>query len=65
MECPCCGAQMNDVTESWHTFAEARGAEYLATYVTIWRCPTCTALAGGEEGQVEWIMEPETVLAEE
>ena len=65
MNCPCCTGEMIDVTETWHTFAEARGAEYLATYVTIWHCPNCKAVAGAADGQIEWVMEPEGVLAEE
>ena len=59
MQCPRCGAPMTDVTETWHTFAEAHGAEYLAAYVTIWHCPACGAVAGAEGDTVEWVMERE------
>jgi uncharacterized Zn finger protein (UPF0148 family) len=63
--CPTCNAAMTDVTETWETFAEAEGAEYLALYVTIWHCPVCGTVAGvGDEG-IEWIMDREEVLAEE
>ncbi len=65
MECPLCGAQMNDVTESWHTFAEAEGAEYLAAYVTIWHCPNCGTVAGAQDETIEWVMEREGALNEE
>jgi hypothetical protein len=65
MDCPICGAQMTDVTESWHTFAEAEGAEYLALYVTIWHCPRCGAVAGEGEGAIEWIMEQEEMVEEQ
>jgi hypothetical protein len=50
---------MNDVTESWHTFAEAEGAEYLASYVTIWHCPACETVLGADEEGVAWTMEPQ------
>lgn len=65
MQCPRCGSPMSDVTESWHTFAEAQGAEYLASYVTIWHCPACSAVAGSHEGDVEWVIEREAALNEE
>lgn len=64
MNCPRCGAPMNDVTESWHTFAEAEGAEYLASYVTIWHCPRCGTVAGAHESGVEWVLEPEAATEE-
>lgn len=64
MICPVCGAQMKDVTQAWHTFSEAEGAEYLSSYVTIWRCPTCGALAGAGEDGLEWVMEREEAAAE-
>lgn len=64
MNCPRCGSTMTDVTESWETFAQAQGAEYLATYVTIWHCEQCGTVAGGEDG-IEWVMEPEAVAREE
>lgn len=63
MDCPVCGAQMDDVTESWHTFAEAEGAEYLASYVTIWHCPQCDTVVGASDGSVEWVMEREEAEA--
>ena len=56
---------MNDVTESWHTFAEAQGAEYLAVYVTIWRCPQCDTVAGAQHDIIEWVMEREGALNED
>lgn len=67
MNCPHCGATMTEVTESWHTFAEAQGAEYLADYVGIWFCPACRTVAGGQDGEFEWVMEtePEGALNEE
>ena len=65
MSCPHCGAEMTDVTESWHTFAESQGAEYLADYVTIWLCPACGTVAGATGDAVEWVMETETALNEE
>lgn len=58
MTCPNCDAQMVDITASWHTFAAAEGAEYLATYVTIWHCPECDTLAGAGVEGVEWVLEP-------
>ena len=64
MDCPLCRAPMADVTETWHTMPEAVGAEYLTTYVSIWRCERCGAVAGADQG-VEWVMEPEEVLVEE
>lgn len=64
MRCPVCQAEMLDVTESWHTFAEAEGAEYLAEYVTIWMCSSCKAMVGESEEQVEWVMEADHVAAE-
>jgi hypothetical protein len=64
MNCPRCSHAMVDVTESWYTFAEAEGAEYLSAYVTIWCCPECNTVAGVDEG-VEWVMEPETAAVEE
>lgn len=65
MSCPHCGAQMVDVTESWHTFAEAEGAEYLASYVTIWYCPECTTVAGANDDGVDWVMEREEALSDD
>jgi hypothetical protein len=50
---------MDDVTESWHTFAEAEGAEYLASYVTIWHCPQCGTVVGASDDGIEWVMECE------
>ena len=65
MQCPQCGATMQDVTESWHTFTEAEGAEYLASYVTIWRCPRCSTVVGAHDETVEWVMRPEGALNQE
>lgn len=65
MECPQCGAPMSDVTGVWHTFAESQGAEYLAAYVTIWRCPRCDTVIGADDETVKWVMEPEIALSEE
>lgn len=66
MLCPTCGLTMTDVTESWHTFAEAEGAEYLSSYVTIWFCESCRTVAGTEEdGALEWVFTPEEAFAEE
>jgi hypothetical protein len=65
MDCPNCGTRTTDVTESWHTFTEANGAEYLATYVTIWHCPSCHTVVGAHDEGVEWVMEPEHALPEE
>ena len=65
MNCPHCAHAMTDVTESWHTFAEAEGAEYLASYVTIWHCPVCSTVVGADEEGIEWVMKPEEVLVEE
>ena len=65
MNCPHCGADMNDVTDSWHTFTEAQGAEYLAEYVTIWHCPICNTVLGADDDVVRWVMEAEPVLNEE
>lgn len=65
MDCPTCGAGMTDVTESWHTFAESEGAEYLADYVTIWCCPACGTVVGAEEEGIKWVMEREPALTEE
>jgi hypothetical protein len=65
MICPHCGAQAHDITESWHTLPEAEGAEYLATYVTIWCCSSCHTLVGTHQGDVEWIAEPQEALIEE
>jgi hypothetical protein len=56
---------MEDVTESWHTFAAAEGAEYLSTYVTIWCCEDCGTVAGGEGEEIEWTMQPQEAGAEE
>lgn len=50
---------MTDVTESWHTFVEAEGAEYLAAYVTIWHCQSCNTVAGAQEDGFEWVLESE------
>lgn len=55
---------MVDVTESWHTFAQAEGAEYLATYVTIWHCPQCNTVVGAQDG-IDWVMKPEEAFPEE
>lgn len=65
MQCPICGHPMTDVTESWHTFTEAEGAEYLSAYVTIWHCDTCGAVAGSTERGIEWVMDPEGALSED
>ena len=65
MTCPHCAHAMIDVTESWHTFAEAEGAEYLSAYVTIWHCPVCHTVVGADEEGIEWVMEPEEALVEE
>jgi len=65
MDCPHCDTTMNDVTEHWHTFAEAEGAEYLACYVNIWRCPSCQTLAGADDEGIEWVMERETANVED
>jgi uncharacterized C2H2 Zn-finger protein len=65
MQCPRCGARMNDVTETWHTFTEAEGAEYLAAYVSIWYCPKCDTVAGAQNETIEWVMEPEAALEED
>jgi uncharacterized Zn finger protein len=65
MTCPTCGHPMEDVTESWHTFAAAEGAEYLSTYVTIWRCQDCGTVAGGEGEEIEWVMQPQEAGADE
>src|SRR3982750_1912055 len=65
MDCPICGAQMDDVTESWHTFAEAEGAEYLAFYVTIWHCPRCnTVFLGAGDGVTAGAMPDRDVKGE-
>ncbi|HLJ67301.1 MAG TPA: hypothetical protein VKX16_08055 [Chloroflexota bacterium] len=56
---------MDDVTESWHTFTEAEGVEYLAAYVTIWHCPACGTVAGAQDSGIEWTMRPEEALQEE
>ncbi|GAC1524658.1 MAG: hypothetical protein NVS2B16_33240 [Chloroflexota bacterium] len=65
MNCPDCATAMDDVTDVWHTLAESEGAEYLASYVTIWRCPTCHTVAGTGDDEIEWVMEREEVLVEE
>lgn len=65
MDCPQCGALMNDVTDSWATFAEAEGAEYLASYTTIWHCPACRSVAGVDEDDVQWVIEAEEAVGEE
>jgi len=65
MHCPECGTGMTDVTESWHTFAESQGAEYLADYVTIWLCPACNTVVGATDTVVEWVMETEGALNED
>jgi hypothetical protein len=65
MTCPRCSHTMVDVTESWYTFAEAEGAEYLASYVTIFHCPHCNTVVGADQDGIEWVMEPEEALAEE
>lgn len=65
MNCPTCGAPMDDVTDSWHTFSQAEGAEYLAAYVTIWHCPVDDTVVGtGDDEMVEWVMDGEPVLEE-
>jgi hypothetical protein len=56
---------MNDVTETWHTFTEAEGAEYLAAYVAIWHCPKCDTVTGAQNGTIEWVMEPEGAVEED
>jgi len=53
---------MSDVTENWHMFSEAEGAEYLAAYVTIWHCLRCDTVAGAQNEAIEWVMEPEGAL---
>jgi hypothetical protein len=53
------------VTENWHTFTEAEGAEYLADYVTIWYCAACTTVVGAQNGGIEWVMEPQEALSDE
>jgi rubredoxin len=65
MICPHCSAQTDDVTENWHTFTEAEGAEYLATYVTIWHCSVCETVVGAQNGGIEWVMEPQEALSED
>lgn len=65
MQCPVCSTAMTDVTDSWHTFAEAEGAEYLASYVTIWYCPQCRTVVGTEGNETKWVMEREEALREE
>ena len=57
MQCPRCTQAMEDVTESWHTFVQAQGAEYLASYVTIWHCPSCGSGVGTDGRAVEWVMD--------
>jgi hypothetical protein len=65
MNCPHCSALLTDVTDSWHTFVEAQGAEYLASYVTIWHCSECRTVVGAADGDIEWVLEPEEVLSED
>ncbi|MGI8824880.1 MAG: hypothetical protein ACR2JC_04405 [Chloroflexota bacterium] len=65
MDCPRCAVEMTDVTDTWHTFAEAQGAEYLAAYVTIWRCANCGTVLGTGDEHVEWVVEPDVLVAEE
>jgi hypothetical protein len=65
MICPHCGAETTDVTESWHTFTEAQGAEYLASYVTIWHCPVCNTVVGAQDDGIEWVMEPQEAVTDE
>lgn len=65
MLCPRCHSDMRDVTESWHTFAEAEGAEYLSSYVTIWLCERCHLVAGSSDEDLEWVMEREEARSEE
>lgn len=65
MGCPRCGLEMSDVTESWHTFAEAEGATYLTSYVTIMHCPGCGTVAGMSDDGMEWVLEPEAPATEE
>ena len=64
MVCPHCDAEMVDVTETWHTFVEAEGAEYLATYVTIWHCPRCETVVGASDEGTDWVMEPQEAVGE-
>lgn len=63
--CPTCGSVMADVTETWHTMAQAEGAEYLASYVTIRQCPVCATVTGAAGDEIEWVMEPEEPAREE
>ena len=65
MVCPTCGTATVEVTDRWPTFAEASGAEYLASYVSIWRCPQCSTMLGASEGDVDWVIEPEDARGEE
>jgi hypothetical protein len=65
MDCPTCGHGMRDVTDSWETFAEAKGAEYLASYVTIWSCRACHTVAGSADQEIEWVLQPQEVGPEE
>lgn len=59
MICPHCSAEAEEVTDAWHTFPVAQGAEYLSTYVTIWHCPACETMVGTRNGSIEWVIEPE------
>jgi hypothetical protein len=56
---------MKDVTDTWPSFAEAKGAEYLAEYVTIWHCEACGAMVGAEGRRVQWVMERDEAPSEE
>lgn len=62
MDCPTCGAVLRDVTDSWSTFVESQGAEYLATYVTIWHCDHCHTSVGAEDNGVDWVLRPEEAV---
>lgn len=64
MTCPRCAHAMADVTSRWHTFPEAEGAEYLATYGAIWHCPHCTTILSTDEDEIVWLMEPDDLPAE-
>jgi hypothetical protein len=56
---------MHDVTDTWHTFAAAEGAEYLSAYVTIWHCARCQTVAGSEGDEIEWVLQPQEAGSEE
>ncbi len=65
MICPHCGAQTNDITDDWHSFPEAEGSEYLSAYVTIWRCPACGTVIGGQGDTRDWVIRPEEAPIED